>query len=384
MTRSLQTGATAPGGWTRAALLFLVGRFAFERLLFRRFSRSRQRMRMARAAYYQSLWQAASAAIGALATVDVNGVIEISRGGRRLRTRDSETQLDDPAIMKRAGDKLATYRLLSQGGIPIARHLVVDLGGYDRALSFLRSTGGPLVVKPAADTGGGAGVTTNVLTAAQLRSAMAWSRTYGKKILVEEQIEGAVYRVLLMDGEIVDCLLRRPPAVVGDGPSTIRRLMREENRRRVNEGAARAQGLVFADRDLACTLARRGLGLGSRPEAGAVVQLKQGVNENALCENSPASGVLCREIVATARKAAALVGVRFAGVDVICRDPSRPLEQSGGVILEVNTQPGLYYHDVEGRAASIAARVLEICFGTPSNNSTLSRCARETARGLAG
>ncbi|MDB5302737.1 MAG: hypothetical protein JWM97_286, partial [Phycisphaerales bacterium] len=43
-------------------------------------------------------------------------------------------------------------------------------------------------------------------------------------------------------------------------------------------------------------------------------------------------------------RAVRALGVRFAGIDLITRDPGVPLAESGGVILEVNGTPNLYYH----------------------------------------
>jgi cyanophycin synthetase len=38
------------------------------------------------------------------------------------------------------------------------------------------------------------------------------------------------------------------------------------------------------------------------------------------------------------------VGLRLAGVDVITPDASRPLEEAGGVVAEVNGTPGIHHH----------------------------------------
>jgi cyanophycin synthetase len=350
--------------FVHAVMLLNAGRFRIQRLSVGGIdSRRKRRMWAARADYYRSVWRAASEATGISAKIGDNGVIEMRRGELCLTTRDNVTQLEDPNALLRADDKQVTHRLLSRGGIPVPRHVVVNLGEYDRALSHLLSQGGPVVVKPAASTGGGAGVTTNVFTAAQLRSAMARSRTFCRDILIEQQIEGDCYRILLMDGKHIDSVLRLPPTVVGDGRSTVRQLLRRENERRLEQGAERSQVLIGVDRDVTNTLARQGLGLWSRPASGAVVRLKQAVNENALQENAPAGGLLCRDIIETARKAAELVGVRLAGVDVVCRDPSIPLRASGGAIVEVNTHPGLYYHNVEGRGPLVAKKILEAYFG---------------------
>jgi LDH2 family malate/lactate/ureidoglycolate dehydrogenase/D-alanine-D-alanine ligase-like ATP-grasp enzyme len=363
MTTTFKSGATTFPFWTPAIMLLNAGRFRIQRLAFGRVSGGVRRMKSERAAFYETLWRAASAATGTSMTIGVRGLIEMRRGELCLRARENEIQIDDSTVLNLAGDKLATHRLLSQGGLPVPRQIVVTLGEYDRALSHLRAYGGPLVVKPAAATGGGAGVTTNVFTDAQLRLAMARSRTYGADILIEEQIEGDCYRVLFMDGKHIDTILRRPPAVVGDGRSTIWQLLREENKRRIEQGAARSHVLIAADLDLANTLARQGLGLWSRPAAGAVVRLKQVINQNALQENAPAGELLCPDIIAAARKAAEFVGLRLAGVDIICRDPSRSLGAGGGAIIEVNGEPSFYCHNVGGRGPSIAKRILEAYFG---------------------
>ena len=61
-----------------------------------------------------------------------------------------------------------------------------------------------------------------------------------------------------------------------------------------------------------------------------------------------------------ARRAAAVVGVRLAGVDVITNDPAVGLGESGGVVLEVNTTPGLQWHyRVRNGGVKVAEPILE-------------------------
>ena len=58
------------------------------------------------------------------------------------------------------------------------------------------------------------------------------------------------------------------------------------------------------------------------------------------------TGLICKELRQQAERAAILLQSKFAGVDVITLDPSLPLEKSGGVINEINTNPGLHHHYV--------------------------------------
>jgi cyanophycin synthetase len=86
------------------------------------------------------------------------------------------------------------------------------------------------------------------------------------------------------------------------------------------------------------------LRLTSRPATGVSIVLKRVINDNGTADNCPANGILCSAILESACKAARVIGARLAGVDLICSDPSIPLEHSGGAIIEVNVNPGLYYH----------------------------------------
>ena len=303
-----------------------------------------RRMRAVREEFYVNMWRRSAEAVGARFNALSDGTAEIQRSGRLIKVCANRTSLDDGATLERAGDKLLVCGLLARFGIPVPRHIIIGVGELEKALDMLRSSAVPLVVKPAANTGGGAGVSTNVSTPRRLRAAVAWARAYGSRILVQEQVEGDCYRVLVMDGEVLDTVVRHPPGVIGDGLSTVRQLVRRENELRREMGIARAQGLIRLDPDLRNMLSSQGLNLDSRPAKGKVVVLKRVINDNGTCENVPANGRLSPAILETARKAVELLGVRLAGVDVICRDPSIPLECSGGAVIEVNTNPGLYYH----------------------------------------
>jgi cyanophycin synthetase len=102
----------------------------------------------------------------------------------------------------------------------------------------------------------------------------------------------------------------------------------------------------------------------SVPARGRVVIVKRVVNDNAVHQNEQVRDGLAPAIVGTARNAAAAIAVRLAGVDIITRDPSRPLEETGGVVLEVNTTPGLFHHyQRAGEPAAVAVPILAALLG---------------------
>jgi cyanophycin synthetase len=162
--------------------------------------------------------------------------------------------------------------------------------------------------------------------------------------MVEQHVRGDVYRLLYFDGVLMDAVLRRPSAVIADGKSTVRELIRLENEARLKAGPSLAHALISVDLDVQSTLTNQGLTLSSIPKEGIAVTLKTVINDNSQQDNFTAKHLLCRSIIEDGAAAVAAVGARLAGIDVITPDPHAPLAESGGVILEVNTTPSYHHH----------------------------------------
>jgi cyanophycin synthetase len=208
-------------------------------------------------------------------------------------------------------------------------------------------------------------VTTGVRSRWQLARAAAAAGVYCEKILIERQVVGDNYRLLYLDGELLDAFVRRPPTVVGDGRLSIARLIRATNRERLRRGAAASQTLLTVDLDARRTLAKQGLSLRSVAAAGQRVSVKTVVNENRGDDNAPAEHLLCPSIVEAGALAVRALGARLAGVDVITPDPARSLASAGGVILEVNAPPNYYYHYQQpGGGCPVALHVLKRLFAS--------------------
>lgn len=312
------------------------------------------------ARFYRNVWEDAAAGTGARFSALSGSILEIRIGSSRLRIRGNSTSLDDPVTLDMAGDKRLVYELLSAAAVPVPRFRVQDDWSLTSARAFVAGSATPCVVKPASGTAGGAGVSTGVRSGCGLLLAFAFARAFCPSVLIEEGIEGDNYRLLYFDGELLDAILRRPPAISGDGRSTVRQLVTAENCARARSGAAVSHSLVHVDHDLRHTLRGQGLSLVSVPGRGRLVRLKNVVSENRAEDNEPATDTLCPAVVGIGARAAAAVGVRLAGVDVVTSDPGRPLEETGGAIIEVNTTPSLYYHYMKkGGPTPVARAILE-------------------------
>jgi cyanophycin synthetase len=270
----------------------------------------------------------------------------ISNGARSVRLWRHLVPVDDPVTLRLAGDKPAAHAVLTEAGLPVPAYRTVALDALDEASDFLLEQG-RVVVKPASSTGAGSGVTGGVRTRADLlRARIVAARHDSERMLLERHAEGEEYRVLVLDGEPIGVVRREPPRVSGDGASSVAALVDAENaRRRQAQGTA---GLWALHLDLDALIALRGqsLSVRSAPAAGRVVAIKSTTSEGSERDatvvglDDPALA----GIVGDAARAATAIGARLASVEMVTPDPARPLADAGGVVVEVNTTPGIAQH----------------------------------------
>ena len=289
--------------------------------------------------FYERIWREAAELFGAKYEPLGYGILEILLDGTRVRAVENTCPIDDPVTIAIANNKLLTYQLLGETGLSVPRYAEFSLTDAVKAFAFLESSRRDCVIKPAIGTGGGRGVTTGITRSSQLARAAAVASVYGDELLIEEQVEGDNYRLLYLDGVLLDALVRKLPTVVADGRSTVAKLVERANADRLRHGSELSQVLLTVDLDMQRTLAKQGLSLRSIPAKGRVVTLKTVINENRGADNTSATHLLCDSVVEDGARAARALHVRLAGIDIITRDPGVPLAESGGVVLEVNPKP---------------------------------------------
>lgn len=314
----------------------------------------------------RSMWLDAAAGLGAEARPLSAVFLEVELGGVTTRIRDRmTTPFTDRVADALASDKPLAYSVLARAGVPIPEHVVVRAGDRRAAQTFLLSGPHPVLVKPASG-GGGVGIIGNIQTPGQLDRALADAGRYHDTLLVERQAEGDSYRLLFLDGELLDVLRKQRPVVVSDGVSTVEALLFAEQERRLDAGGDLAgyPGLSV-DADTLFALDAAGASLRTVLGAGTQVVVKSAANFGGCELTTTVAPSEAMGIVEPGRAAAAALGVRLAGVDVVTTDPQRPLAEVGFVI-EVNPVPGLLQHahvaDPD-RATPVATVVLAALLG---------------------
>lgn len=322
-------------------------------------ARHRRALTNLRGQVANEIWREAGDELGAQVRELAPALLEFRLGARIARVRGQTTPLVNPVAEEVASDKTLAYRLLAEAGLPVPRHVSIGVGDASTSLEFLERVGGPLIVKPRR-AGGGAGVTGEVRAPRQLRRALVAAGRYDDEVLVEQQHAGDTYRLLLLDGEVLDIIKRPRPQLVGDGQSTIEQLMFRQYEERV-----RGQGVIglrpfFVDLDCLFTLEQSGYGLRSVIPAGVAVTVKTTTNYNGPDQSETVLPPYPQALVVPARRAAAVLDVRLAGVDLLSVD------QGQSVLLEVNPVPALTHHyDVAnpGRTSRVAIPILAKLLG---------------------
>jgi cyanophycin synthetase len=304
---------------------------------------------------YRNYWFEAATLLGADFAELAPGVWQVRLGERQTRLVNFVTECDDPVTLHLAGDKPFGYALAQRAGVPSPEHRVVSLGSAGEAEQLLRG-GMPLVVKPAARTSSGLGVTTDVRTLSGLRGALALASLYDKRILVERMVLGESYRLLYLGGRLIHAVRRRGLRVTGDGQRSVGQLL-----------AAAGHPPLEHDDLVRATLAAQGMTLATLPARGGEILVRGlpsggGKRELRTVYDEAVSARCCADLAREGQRVVEALGSEFAGVDVITTDPATSLGRSGGAFIEINTTPGIHHHYVAGgdpTATPVAVMVLE-------------------------
>ncbi len=105
------------------------------------------------------------------------------------------------------------------------------------------------------------------------------------------------------------------------------------------------------------------------PSEGQRVFLRWNIDHATGGSDTDVTDLVHPAIAAHAVEAARVVGLDVAGLDVVARDIGRPLEEQGGVVVEVNSSPGLRAHlePAEGQPRPVAEAILDSIFPDGQN-----------------
>lgn len=269
--------------------------------------------------------------------------LQLGHGARQRRSLATETEDISAVARSLTTDKHLTKQLLREAGVPVPWGRPVH--DAEDAWTAACEIGLPVAVKPQ-DRDLAQGVGLNLRTRDQVMAAYQRAREKSSYILVERFAPGMEHRLLVVDDRVIAVARIEPPHVIGDGVSRVIDLVEAVNRD-PRRGDAYPSPLRRLKLDAVAldVLAAQDWTLESVPPRGERVLLRR---DPPHVENGgylrDVTDRLHPDVAACAVAAVRALRVRVAGVDVVAEDIGRPLEEQGGVIVEVNTGPGLGLH----------------------------------------
>ena len=269
-------------------------------------------------------------------------LVQLGYGCKQHRILAAETDRTSAVAESIVQDKELTKQLLDAVGVPVPKGRPVT--SAEDAWAAAQQIGVPVVIKPQ-DGNQGRGVACNLNTREQVLAAYAAAIEEGDEIICEKFAHGADYRLLVIGYKLVAAARREPPQVTGDGRHSMMQLVEEANKDpRRGEDHATSLSKLRLDEIAKGVLAEQGLTVDSIPAAGQVVLIRRNANLSTGGSATDVTDLVHPEVAARVIDGVQMVGLDIAGVDVVCQDISRPLEQQGGIIVEINAAPGLRMH----------------------------------------
>ncbi|MGI6527220.1 MAG: cyanophycin synthetase [Caldicoprobacterales bacterium] len=296
-------------------------------------------------------------------------IIQLGYGKYHKKIEGTLTDNTSCISVDMACDKTVTKELLEQAGIPVPK------GGVCRtikeAIQTAEEIGYPVVLKPV-NGNQGKGVSLNIQCPEEIPEAFRIAAAFSENILVEEYINGNDYRILVVGNQVSAVSLRIPANVIGDGRHTIAQLVELKNKdERRGEDHERPLTKIKLDEISMAILKKQGYLPDSIPKKGIRVYLKMSGNLSTGGEAVDYTDRIHPDNQQIAIRAAKIIGLDIAGIDIKCKNIDKPLTLGQGAVIEVNASPGIRMHlyPSKGKVRKVGNAIVDMLFPYGSKHS---------------
>lgn len=271
-------------------------------------------------------------------------------------TKSSLTSSDADYVCK---NKMLTKAFLKKARLAFAAGEMFpccDRSGIER---FVAEVGVPFVMKKY-DGSRGKLVFPQVRSFSEGREILDKYFHDEKYVLIERRFEGTEYRFFATREKVLGVILRDPAHVIGDGHSSIARLIENKNEGRIHASK------IKPDKVVKTFLKDRGLSLQTVAAAGETVYLRGNSNVSTGGDSTDLTDQAHPELKAIAINAIrSIPGLAYGGVDImLSSDISCKPRRKDYVILEINADPGISIHHFpcSGQPRNVAGGIVDLLF----------------------
>ncbi|WP_278939253.1 N-acetylglutaminylglutamine synthetase [Pseudomonas helleri] len=268
------------------------------------------------------------------------GLFTLSHGGRRIRCRESLTDLTSSISMSLCQDKSLTHKVLSAAGLNVPTQQ--RAGNADDNLAFLEEHL-RVVVKPL-DGEQGNGVAVDLQTIEHVQDAIKAAQAFDSRVLLESFHEGHDLRIVVIGYEVVAAAIRRPAQVIGDGQHNVRQLIEAQSRRR--QAATQGESRIPVDAETLRAVQAAGYDYDSILPAGQLLAVRRTANLHTGGCLEDVTAILHPVLADAAVRAARALDIPVVGLDMMVPGADQPEY----VFIEANERAGLANHEPQPTA----------------------------------
>lgn len=272
-----------------------------------------------------------------------SGVYQLGWGCNKRLIDRSSVDADSSIGVTFTHNKFQTATMIRMAGLPAPVHVMVK--SYEEARQAADRLGWPLVVKPA-NLDRGEGVTVAIANDEKLEFAYKRASALSKSILVEREVPGVCYRVLITNGKMLYAIKRSPRSIEGDGRHKVTELVRMATEANDNKPPWLQEKPYPLDALALESMSLAGFTTDSIPEKGEWVPLRRIESTAWGGHIEEVTELVHPENLQIAEQAASLFRLSNAGIDIISSDISRPWYENQAIINEVNYAPYFGGNDI--------------------------------------
>ncbi|MFH1366137.1 MAG: hypothetical protein ABIG99_02015 [Patescibacteria group bacterium] len=257
--------------------------------------------------------------------------------------------MDDKSIMK---IKFLKESLpVAQGGVAFTKK---------KALKIFTNLKKPVITKP--NLGSRSRHTMiHINTPENLIIGFKKAKKLSPLVIIEEELNGYLFRGTLIGGKLVGVVRRDQPKVKGDGIKTVRQLLEEENKRPEREGPIFHK--IIIDKEAEIELKRQNIKLNDVIEKGKIITFSQKTSRSCGGTTTEVTDNVHPDNIEMLERVAKFLNDSLIGVDFIMEDITKSWKETPHCgIIECNSLPfiDLHHYPLFGQPNNVAGKLWDL------------------------
>jgi len=268
---------------------------------------------------------------------------------RKFVIRDSIASTGELAL-----NKDVTQQLLILKNINVPKSFFIyDQSNLSKLKTALKKIKPPYVIKPLRGSNS-KGVFTNIKNYKEAIKQINNKQTNQKiNILIQEQLFGTEYRVLILGNKAIGVLAMIPPYIIGNSKNTVIELITKKQ--------LHTKKKTKLDNHLYSLLKKQNESVNSIPKNNKKIFIK---NNSSIAEGGETidfTKKIHQSFTDICVQAVHTIELSLGGVDIICEDITKDINEQSYGILEVNGKPDIYIHYIptKGESQDVTQKIIK-------------------------